>query len=115
MTKEEKVKEILKRLYKIWPKPKTALNHSNALELLVATMLSAQTTDKLVNTLTPALFEKYKAANDYANAPFAEIDAMISKVNFHNNKAKNIIASAKIIDETYAGKVPGTMEELDAL
>lgn len=115
MTKEEKVKEIIKRLVKEWPHPKTALMHTNALELLVATMLSAQTTDKLVNTLTPALFKKYPTAKDYANANYDELDAMIAKVNFHRNKAKAIQAAAKIIDEKYGGRVPDNMEELDAL
>lgn len=115
MTKEEKVKEIIKRLYTVNPHPRTALNHTNALELLVATILSAQTTDKLVNTLTPELFKKYKSANDFAKASFEELDKMIAKVNFHINKAKNIIAAAKIIVEKHGGKVPDTMEELDAL
>lgn len=115
MTKKEKVQEILNRLYKIWPHPKTALNHTNPLELLVATILSAQTTDKLVNQITPHLFEKYKTADDYANAPVEEIDEQIKRVNFHSNKAKNINAMAKILVEKHEGKVPDTMEELDAL
>ena len=112
MTREEKVREILKRLYKVYPHPKTALNHKNALELLIATILSAQTTDKTVNLITPALFEKYKTAKDFANASFEDLDGMIAKVNFHRNKAKNIIATAKIIDEKYHGEVPDTMEAL---
>lgn len=115
MTKEEKVKEILKRLYKVYPHPRTALNYTNPLELLVATILSAQTTDKLVNTLTPPLFKKYPTAKDYANASSEEIDKLIFKVNFHANKARNIIAAAKIIDEKYGGKVPDNMEDLDTL
>lgn len=115
MTKEEKVKEILKRLYKIYPKPRTALEYSTPLELLVATILSAQTTDKLVNQLTPSLFKEYRRAKDLANASIEELDTYINRVNFHFNKAKNIIAAAKIIDEKYNGKVPDTMEELDAL
>ncbi len=113
--KKQKVREILKRLYKIYPHPKTALNHSNPLELLIATILSAQTTDKLVNTLTPALFEKYHTAKDYADAPLPDLEKYINKVNFYKNKAKSIKAAAKIIDEKYHGKVPDTMEELDAL
>lgn len=115
MTKEEKVKEIIKRLYKVWPKPKTALNYSNPLELLVATILSAQTTDKLVNSLTPALFKKYKTAWDYAQAGLEQLSKYINRVNFYNNKAKNIIAACTIINEKYNGKVPDTMEALDAL
>ena len=88
MTKEEKVKKILNRLYKIWPNPKIALNFSNTLELLIATILSAQATDKLVNTVTPELFKKYKTAKDYSEASLDEIDNFIQKVNFHNNKTK---------------------------
>ncbi|MBI2442477.1 MAG: endonuclease III [Candidatus Levybacteria bacterium] len=115
VTKEEKVKEIIKRLRKVYPHPKTALNFSTPLDLLVATIMSAQTTDKLVNTLTPALFAKYKTAKDYADAPVEDITKLISKVNFANNKAKNIKAAAQIIVEKHEGKVPDNMEELDAL
>jgi endonuclease III len=115
MTKHEKAAEIIKRLTAVYPQPRTALNHSNPLELLIATMLSAQTTDKLVNTLTPALFSKYKTASDFVVAPLEEIDEMIKKVNFHRNKTKNIKEATKIIAEKYHGNVPDAMEELDAL
>jgi endonuclease-3 len=115
MTKREKVLEIIKRLHAVYPHPKTALQYSTPLELLVATILSAQATDKLVNLVTPILFKKYKTAKDYANASVEELDSYIKKVNFHNNKAKNIKAAAKVIDEKYNGKVPDTMEDLDAL
>lgn len=115
MTKEEKVKEIIKRLSKIYPHPKSALNFTTPLELLIATILSAQTTDRLVNTVTPALFARYKTAKDYADAPVGEIDTMISKVNFHSNKAKSIKAAAHMIVEKHSGKMPDNMEDLDAL
>ena len=115
MTLEEKVQLIHDRLSKVYPNPDTELVHSNPLELLIATILSAQTTDKLVNSLTPALFEQYKTAKDFATARPEELFPYIKQVNFFGNKAKNIIASAKIIDEKYDGKVPDTMEELDAL
>lgn len=122
MTKEEKampagrrVKEILRRLYKIWPNPKIALNYSNPLELLIATILSAQTTDKLVNSVTPELFKKFKFAKDYSKASLEEINSYIKKVNFHNNKSKSIKATSEIIYKKYNGIVPKTMEELDAL
>ena len=115
MTKQEKVKEIIKRLSKVYPHPRTALHYSNPLELLVATILSAQATDKLVNQVTPVLFKKYKTARYYSQAKVQELDNDIRRVNFHFNKAKNIIAAAKIIDEEHDGKVPDTMEELDAL
>jgi endonuclease-3 len=115
VTKKEKVKEIITRLSKIYPHPHTALNYSNPLELLIATILSAQATDKLVNTVTPQLFQKYKSAQDFANVNIEKLDRDISKVNFHHNKTKNIQAACKIIAEKYGGRVPDTMEELDAL
>lgn len=115
MTKEKKVKEILKKLYKIYPHPATALQYSNPLELLIATILSAQTNDKVVNQVTPQLFQKYKSAKDFAYAGIKELDKNISKINFHHNKAKNIIAACKIISEKYDGRVPDTMEDLDTL
>ena len=115
MTKEEKVLEINKRLIKLYPHPKVALDFTTPLELLVATIMSAQTTDKLVNTLTPALFKKYPTAKDFAEADVEDIRTLISKVNFSGNKAKNIKAAAQIIVEKHAGNVPDTMEELDAL
>ena len=107
--------EFLKRLYKIWPKPKIELNYSTPLELLVAVILSAQTNDKTVNKVTLLLFKKYKTAADFASVSPLKLDEDVRRVNFHFNKAKNIVASAKIIAEKYNGKVPETMEELDAL
>lgn len=115
MSKEEKVKEIIKRLSKLYPHPHTALEYKTPLQLLIATILSAQATDKLVNTVTPALFAKYKTAEAFAKAPVEEIDEMIKKVNFHSNKAKNIKAATQQIVEKHGGEVPDTMEELDAL
>jgi endonuclease-3 len=115
MTKEEKVLEIIKRLYKSTPHPKVELHYSTPFELLVATILSAQCTDKLVNTVTPALFAKYKTIQSYADATVDEIDAMVTKINFHYNKAKNIQGAASMIMKDFAGKVPDTMESLDAL
>lgn len=115
MTKEEKIKLIIQRLRKIYPDPKTALTFTTPLELLIATILSAQATDKLVNTVTPKLFKKYKTAKSFADAPVEDIDGMIRKVNFHNNKAKSIKAAAQMIVKKYAGKVPDNMEDLDAL
>lgn len=115
MTKEEKVKEILKRLYRVYPHPKTALNYSNPLELLVATILSAQTTDKLVNQVTENLFKKYTTVGDYAEVSINELDKDIPRVNFHQNKAKSIQGAAKMIIEKFGGKVPDTMKGLDSL
>lgn len=115
MTKKEKVLEIIKRLKKIYPHAKIALDFQTPMQLLVATIMAAQTTDKLVNTLTPALFKKYKTVEDFANARVEDIDEMISKVNFHYNKAKNIKAAAEMIIDKFGGKVPDNMEDLDSL
>ncbi len=115
MTTQEKALEIMKRLYKATPHPKVELHYTTPFELLVATILSAQCTDKLVNTVTPALFKKYPTIQDYANATAEEIDQMVVKINFHANKAKNIVAAAKMIMSDYGGEVPDTMEKLDAL
>lgn len=115
MTQQDKVKEILKRLYKAYPHPKTALNFSNPLELLVATILSAQATDKIVNLVTPELFKKYKTVNDYADVNLLQLDKDIAKINFHGNKAKAIKAAAIMIRDKFGGIVPDNMEDLDSL
>lgn len=115
MTKEKKVQEIIKRLYKAFPNPKVELRYKTPFELLVATILSAQCTDKLVNTVTPALFAQYKTIRAYADASVTNVDQMIRKINFHTNKAKNIIAAANMIMKKFNGNVPDTMAELDAL
>lgn len=115
MTKEEKVKEVYKRLKKVYPHPKTALEFNNPFELLIATILSAQCTDKLVNTITPTLFAKYPSPESMSKASVEEIDALIKKATFHGNKAKNIMGAAEQIVEKHGGKVPDNMEDLDAL
>lgn len=115
MTKKEKALEIYRRLLRVNPHPKVELHYANPFQLLVATILSAQCTDKLVNTVAPALFAKYKTIKDFASASVSDIDAMVAKINFHTNKAKNIHATAQMILDTYHGEVPRTMEELDAL
>lgn len=114
-SRKKKAKEIIKRLSKVYPNPRTALDYKTPLQLLIATILSAQTTDKTVNVVTPELFKKFKTAKDFAQAPVEEIDSLIRRVNFHNNKAKNIKATCQVIAEKYGGEVPETMEELDAL
>lgn len=115
MTPKQKVQIILSRLYNVYPHPKTTLHFKNPWQLLVSTILSAQATDKLVNLVTPRLFEKYKTIKDFADAQISEIDKEISKVNFHTSKAKSIKGAALMILQRFNGKVPETMEELDAL
>lgn len=114
-SRREKVKEIYNRLKQIYPHPRTALDFSNPFELLIATILSAQCTDKLVNTVTPALFAKYPDPEAMAKASVEDIDYLIKKVTFHNNKAKNINAASEQIMEKHAGNIPDNMLDLDAL
>jgi len=112
MKKAEKVNAFLKEKY---PKVECALNFSNPLELLVATILSAQCTDARVNKVTPALFKKYKTAADYAAADPETFMSEIRSTGFYRNKAKNILAAAKIINEKFNGKVPDNMNDLISL
>ncbi|MDI6800763.1 MAG: endonuclease III [Thermodesulfovibrionales bacterium] len=112
---KEKAVEVIKRLKKLYPEPKTALNFKTPFELLVSTILSAQTTDAHVNKVTAGLFKKYKSVGDFATASLETLQQDISSINFYRNKAKNIHASAKIIVERFASKVPKTMDELISL
>ncbi len=112
MDKKRLVLEILKRLKKEYPDAKVALNFSNPFELLVATILSAQTTDAHVNKVTEGLFKKYKTIRDYASASIEELERDISSINFYRNKAKNIKASAMMIIERFNSRVPETMDDL---
>lgn len=107
---EVDIVEILKKEY---PDVKgTALHYTNPLELLIATILSAQTTDEMVNRVTESLFKKYRTAKDYANASLEELQNDIKSINFYRNKAKYIKECCRIIVEEYEGKVPDSMEEL---
>jgi len=112
MKKAIKTIEYLKKTY---PKVACALDFSNPLELLVATILSAQCTDARVNKVTPSLFKKYKTAADYAKADPEEFMNEIRSTGFYRNKAKNIIATAKKIAEDFNGKVPDDMNDLISL
>jgi endonuclease-3 len=115
MTAREKTAEFIKRLKKEYPRPRTALNFANPFELLVATVLSAQTTDILVNRVTENLFRKYKTVKDYARVPLETLQKDVNSVNFYKTKAKNIQAAAKMVVEKFRSEVPGTMDELVTL
>jgi endonuclease-3 len=115
MNTKEKIIEIIRRLKKAYPDPKTALDFNSPFDLLVATILSAQTTDVLVNKVTAVLFRKYRSVRDYADVPLEKFQKDLSSINFYRTKAKNIQASAQIIVEEFRGKVPKTMEELVTL
>lgn len=106
------INKVLKILKKEYPDAKLALNFRNPLEILVSTILSAQCTDKRVNEVTKALFKKYKTVSDYANADVKVFEQEIHSTGFYRNKAKNIIAAAKMILADFSGKVPDSMQAL---
>ena len=107
-----RVLKIIELLENEYPDAKTALNYTNPLEILVATILSAQCTDKRVNVVTKSLFKKYRTAEDYANADLAELEEDIRSTGFYRNKAKNIKNTGRMLVEKYDSQVPRTMEEL---
>jgi endonuclease-3 len=107
-----RVLKIIELLEKEYPKAKTALNYTRPLEILVATILSAQCTDKRVNVVTKSLFKKYKTAEDYANADLVELEEDVRSTGFYRNKAKNIKRSGQMLVEKFDSQVPPTMNEL---
>ncbi len=113
--KLERSNGILAALKKAYPGAHCELDHAKPLELLIATILSAQCTDKRVNMVTPGLFRKYRIALDFANVPQEVLEQEIRSTGFFRNKAKSIRACAKSIVERHNGEVPRTMEELTAL
>jgi endonuclease-3 len=115
MTARERVKQLIEIWPQVYPGAHCELDFKKPLELLIATILSAQCTDKRVNMVTPALFKKYKTAKDYANAPQAELESAIKSTGFFRNKARSIRAATSTIAEKFGGKVPSTMEELREL
>lgn len=110
--KKKRAGRIVKELKKLFPKSKIVLNYSNNWELLVAVILSAQCTDKMVNRVTEKLFQKYKTLDDYLNADLKIFEQDIKSTGFYRNKAKNILSSARIIKEKYKGKVPRSMKDI---
>lgn len=112
MQEKEKAERIIKELKKLFPNPKTALNYKTPIELFVAVVLSAQTTDKQVNIVTADLFKKYKTIEDYVKTPLPEFENDIKRIGLYRAKAKNIKAAMEIIASEYNGKLPENMEEL---
>jgi endonuclease-3 len=111
-----RARKIVSYLRKTYPEPKTELHYTTPIQLVVAVMLSAQTTDKLVNKVTDeVLFKKYKTVDDFADATYEEFDKDIARVTFHRNKSKAIIGTAKLVREKFGGKIPKTIEELISL
>src|SRR5262245_42080549 len=110
--KKKRTAEIIKRLKKAYPDAHCALNHTNAFELLVATILSAQCTDERVNIVTATLFRKYRGPKDYVDASTEELENDIRSTGFFRNKTKSIKATSARLLEVYGGEVPKTMDEL---
>jgi endonuclease-3 len=115
MTRAERTKALIKALPKVYPDAHCELDFKTPLQLLIATILSAQCTDKRVNLVTPALFAKYRSAKDYANAPSAELEKAIQSTGFFRNKTRSIRAATAAIERDHGGKVPQTMAALRAL
>ncbi len=112
MTVKVRAQKILDRLKEVYPHAHCELNHSNPLELLIATILSAQCTDKRVNMVTPALFARYRSVDDFADAEAEEVEQLVRTTGFYRNKARNIIACARKLRDQHGGKLPQTIEEL---
>jgi endonuclease III len=108
----ERIGPILRKLKRAYPDARCSLDYTSPLELLVATILSAQCTDERVNLVTRDLFTKYRTASDYANADFDELAEIIKSTGFFNNKTKSLIGMGKVLIERHVPTVPHTMEEL---
>lgn len=113
--KQERANDIVVRLKQMYPKAKCALDFTNAFELLIATILSAQSTDVRVNIVTKSLFRKYPSPQSFAGASQVEMERDVKQTGFFRNKAKAVIAASKAIVERHGGEVPRTMDELTAL
>jgi endonuclease-3 len=110
--RQDLARQVTEAMHKLYPEATCELRHGNALQLLVATILSAQCTDERVNRVTETLFQRYRAAQDYANANPAEFEQEIRPTGFFRNKTKSIIETGKKVAQDFGGKVPETMEEL---
>src|SRR3954451_900934 len=115
MTARQRVEQLVEVFPEVYPGAHCELNFKNPLQLLIATILSAQCTDKRVNMVTPALFARYRSAADYAAAPPAQMEKAIQSTGFFRNKTKSIRAATAAIAKDHGGKVPQTMAELRAL
>lgn len=112
---KRRTRKIIKLLRRVYPDAHCTLDHSNPLELLIATILSAQCTDERVNVVTGSLFRKYRGPEDYLRVPQSELETDIRSTGFYHNKAKAIQGACKLIKEQHGGRVPDNMEELLAL
>jgi len=113
--KSDRARKIISVLRQTYPDAHCELNYSNPLQLLIATILSAQCTDKQVNLVTVELFKQFRSAEEFADAPLSEIEAAVKTTGFFRNKAKNIKACCAVLVQEFGGEVPRTMDELHAL
>ncbi|MFT3784875.1 MAG: endonuclease III [Tepidisphaeraceae bacterium] len=113
--RKERIERVLPKLKQLYPHAKCSLDFATPLQLVVATILSAQCTDERVNIVTKTLFKKYKSAHAYAQASQEELEKDIQSTGFYRNKAKSIIAMAQALVRDHKGEVPKTMDELTAL
>lgn len=115
MRKGERVERVLNVIDEMFPDAKCELKHENPWQLLIAVMMSAQTTDKSVNAITEHLFQKYQSVEDFANADLKELENDIRKIGLYRNKAKNIIGICQALIRDFNGEVPKTHKELETL
>ena len=112
MDRKKQARDVIRLIKKKIPEPKTALRFRSVFQILVAAVLSAQSTDVQVNKITKTLFRKYRSIKAFAEAPLEELQSDVSSVNFYKNKARNIQNSARMVIKEFGGRVPRTMDEL---
>lgn len=115
LEKKARAKKIVSLLFKMYPESKCSLDYNDPLQLLIATILSAQCTDARVNMVTPKLFSRFRSLKDFADADITELEKMIRSTGFYRNKAKNIKACCKALIENHKGVIPESVEELSEL
>ena len=113
--RRSRTREIVRRLQDVYPDARCSLTYENPLQLLIATILSAQCTDVRVNMVTPVLFERFPTAADFAGAPLAELEDLIRSTGFFRNKARNIQGCCRALLDRHGGRVPRSLDELVAL
>lgn len=115
MLNKEQIKSLLEKLYEMYPDAECELRHTNSFELLISTVLSAQTTDKKVNQVTEKLYEEFKTPQDFMTLKQEELEIKIKEIGLYKSKAKHILSLCKALVDNFNSTVPGNMEELISL
>lgn len=115
MLNKEQIKGVVEKLYEMYPDAECELRHSNSFELLISTVLSAQTTDKKVNQVTEKLYQEFKTAQDFMTLKQEELESKIKEIGLYKSKAKHILSLCKVLVDDFNSTVPSTMEELISL